>query len=494
MNQNRRAFIRSAAMGVVSFALVNPILISKGQNISTDTNSPDEIYRPRFHFTPPKGWTNDPCGLFYDDGYYYMHYLWNPDLRGWGQQWAQITSKDLIHWKEDGISVKCEGSGSAIVDINNTSGFGTGKNHVMVLVFSEFTKDGQIVGIAYSNDRGRTWTKHEGNPILRHPDDNKDFRDPRVFWHSPTSKWILVLSRGYTKPGNMYESTNLKEWKLLGEVPNGECPDLFELPVEGHPSETKWVYVAGDYPMAPNGVGVKYFIGDFDGRIFGNRSGTNRFGGNFFVGQSFSQIKRTDGRRIWIGWKWLPEDKYGTLGPWSGGIHTLPVVLSLWDIQGTGIRLCQNPAKELQSLRYKHFHFDSRTIMEENSLLSDLKIQGDLLEFTAIFQLDSAAEFGIQLRKGAKGHCTLGYRSASNELFFIPMSGKNGFVQTLTPNEKTVKLHVLLDRSVIDVFGNDGITWNCEFFKTDPDCLGIELYSKGGKVRLLSMDLWKLKL
>lgn len=451
------------------------------------------VYRPQFHFTPPEGWMNDPCGMFYYDGHYHRHYLWNPDLGGWGKQWAHAVSKDLIHWTPWPASISCGGSGSGLVDSENTSGFQTGKDHVPVLVFSEFAGEGQIVGLAYSNDRGRTWTQYAQNPVIRRPDENKDFRDPKVFWHAPAAKWILVLSRGYTAPGNIYESANLKNWTLLGTVPNGECPDMFELTIEGRPGETKWVYAAGDYPMTPNGGGIKYFLGDFDGKAFGNRSTAYRFGGNFFVGQSFNQMPPADGRRIWIGWKWLPADKHGTYGPWSGGIQTIPVALTLREIPGVGLRLCQNPVKELQSLREEHFHLDRQAITEDNLLLSSRGIQGELVEVIARFQLGTAAEFGLQFRKGPKGHCTVGYNTAKQEVFFSTAGGTNGTVQALAPRDKGVQFHMLLDRSVVDIFGNDGITWNCEFFKADPKSLGIELYAKGGTVQLLSLDLWKLK-
>jgi len=454
-----------------------------------------EKYRPQFHFTPPKGWMNDPCGMFYDNGLYHLHYLWNPDLAGWGKQWDHVVSKDLIHWKHWGTSASCNGSGSGLVDTNNTSGFQTGTAPVPVLAYTEFVDEGQIVGLAYSSDRGRTWTQYSKNPVLRRSDENKAFRDPKVFWHAPTGKWIMVLARGYTAPGNIYESADLKQWTYIGEMPNGECPDMFELPIEGRPGKTKWVYAAGTYnPAAPNnGEGAKYFIGDFDGAKFTNQSPAHRFGGNFFVGQSFSHVPPTDGRRIYMGWKWLPGDKYGDLGPWSGGIQTVPVSLTLRDIPGVGVRLCQNPVKELQSLRGEHFHFDRQAITEGNSLLSGRGIQGELLEIVVEFELDTAAEFGLQFRKGQQGHCTVGYNTVKQEVFFTTTTGTKGTVQALAPRNKLVQFHILVDRSVVDIFGNNGTTWNCEFFKADPKSLGIELYTKGGTAQLQSLDLWKLK-
>ena len=157
------------------------------------------------------------------------------------------------------------------------------------------------------------------------------------------------------------------------------------------------------------------------------------------------------------------------------------------------LRLYQHPVKELQTLRGKHFHFDRQTIAERNTLLSSRGVQGELLEIIARFQLDTAAEFGLQLRQGPQGHGTVGYNTAKQEVFFAPAAGPDGPVQSLAPRDKVVQLHILLDRSVVDIFGNDGITWSCEFFKADPKNLGMELYAKGGTVQLLSLDLWKLK-
>jgi fructan beta-fructosidase len=476
--------------------------------VSVTTNY-NELYRPQFHVTPSSGWMNDPSGMYYSEGLYHLNYLWNPDTAGWGHNWAHVVSDDLVHWTQWPNSINEDPEqgeaweGSGVVDPDNTSGFKTGTNDVQVLAFTTNTADaGQIgVGIAYSNDNGQTFTRYAQNPVLpRLEDGNSAFRDPKVFWHDPTSKWIMVLSRGYTAPGNMFESSNLKDWSLISETPPGECPDMFELAIENQPGQKKWVYVAGDYnPATPNnGVGAKYFIGDFDGLEFTDQSPAYRLGGNFIVGQSFNNIPTEDGRRIYMGWKWLPEYEYygehayGTFGPWTGGIQTLPVVLTLRDIPDVGLRLIYNPAEELESMRGEHFQFGPQIIAEGNSLLSSQGIEGELLEMIVQFQLDTATEFGLQLRKGPQGDCTVGYNTATQELFFTSATGDNAISQALAPVDGKVTLHIFLDRSVVDIFGNDGLTWNTEFFKADPDSLGIELYTIGGTVELLSLDIWKL--
>jgi len=456
----------------------------------------NEPFRPQLHFTPPAGWMSDPCGMVYYKGEYHLHYQANPDPRGWGSKWAHALSKDLVHWTHQAPSLvkdKEHGgcwSGSAVVDYNNTAGFQTGSEKVLVLFFTKVTKaQGQTVGLAYSNDRGRTWRRYPSNPVTVPNDGNEHFRDPKVIWHEPSKRWIMVISRGYTAAGNVYRSTNLKEWELAGKAPNGECPDMFELAVPGG-KDKKWLYLCGDYPMTPNGVGAKYFIGTFDGSNFTAESQALRLGGNFFVGQSFANMPAQDKRRIWMGWKWLKTE--GNLGPWTGGIQTIPVELTLGKIDNKELRLFYNPARELQTLRSKHIKCGKQTISERCSILTDKGIGGELFECIADFEPDCAEEFGLHFRKGGNALCTVGYNAIDKKIVFRDATGKEKVSQPLPLDKGRVKLHLLLDRSVIDIFGNGGQTWNCSFFKADRKNTAIELYAKAGTAKLVSLDLWKL--
>lgn len=239
-----------------------------------------EPYRPLFHFSPQKNWMNDPNGMVYYDGEYHLFYQYNPEGDRWGHMsWGHAVSRDLVQWEhlplalaeENGVMIF---SGSAVVDWKNTSGFGQdGKPPLVAIYTGHYTdKPLQNQQIAYSNDRGRTWTKFAGNPVL----DVKmaDFRDPKVFWHEKTGQWIMVVALPNEQKVHFYGSPNLKQWKYVGEfgpagATNGqwECPDLFPLSVVG--GGTKWVLIVNINPGNPQGgSGCQYFVGEFDGAKF----------------------------------------------------------------------------------------------------------------------------------------------------------------------------------------------------------------------------------
>lgn len=240
----------------------------------------DHEYRPQIHFSPEQNWMNDPNGMFYDEGVYHLYYQYNPFGDKWGHMsWGHATSEDLVHWKhhpvalpeEDGIMIF---SGSAVVDRNNTSGLGDEDNYPIVAIYTGHTGEIQQQSIAYSLDGGYEWTKYEGNPVL---DINmKDFRDPKVFWHDETQKWIMIVALSADQKLHFYSSENLIDWEFLSEFgPEGaskglwECPDLFELPVDGNPDNKKWVLQIDLGSNSNNpGSGGQYFIGEFDGKSF----------------------------------------------------------------------------------------------------------------------------------------------------------------------------------------------------------------------------------
>jgi fructan beta-fructosidase len=240
-----------------------------------------EAYRPQFHFTPAKNWMNDPNGMVYYDGEWHLFYQYNPFGEKWGHMsWGHAVSKDLVHWEhlplalaeENGVMIF---SGSAVIDWNNTSGFGKDGKPPMVAIYTgHYTeKPLQNQQIAYSNDRGRTWTKYEGNPVI--DINEKDFRDPKVLWHEATRQWVMAVSLPTERKVRFYGSPDLKSWTQLSDFgPAGsttgiwECPDLFPLPVEGT-NEQKWVLVVNVGGGAPaGGSGCQYLVGDFDGKAF----------------------------------------------------------------------------------------------------------------------------------------------------------------------------------------------------------------------------------
>ncbi|HUT92956.1 MAG TPA: glycoside hydrolase family 32 protein [Thermoguttaceae bacterium] len=473
----------------------------------------DEPHRPQFHFTPPKGWLNDPVAMFHHAGEYHLHYLGAPDKpngKGWGDTWIHLVSKDVLRWEALAPSVAAEkdgtiGGGSVVVDERNLSGFQTGNEKAVVLFYNtmkrvKIPEDGfvagprrqdQMVSLAYSNDRGRTWTPYSGNPFLKPDDGNWHFRDPSVFWHEASQQWIMLVCRGYTEFCDIFASSDLKAWKRVGKAPNGEEPRIFQLPVRGT-GETKWLFLGGDYPMTPPQLGGKYFIGDFDGKNFTPESGARRLGGNHFVGHSFANLPAQDGRQIWMGWKWLRDE--GTPGPWTGGPLTIPAELTLGKDPEGQLCLFYSPAKELQSLRGPAIQLRDQTIDASCSLLTDQGIRGELFEWVAEFQLDTAKEFGLEFRKGPEGGFTVGYDVKGRKRVLRDPTGAEVLSsQRLLADRGRVKLHLLLDRSLIDIFGHGGLTWNCAYFEADAKNQGVELYARQGSVTLLSMELWSLK-
>jgi len=242
-----------------------------------------ERYRPQFHFTPGEHWMNDPNGLVYYQGEYHMFYQWNPLGDVWGNiSWGHAISRDLVHWTELGLAISFDDketifSGSVVVDKDNTSGFGTAENPPMVAIYSSAALPtfAQSQALAYSLDRGRTWTKYAGNPVLDNPD--PDFRDPKVFWYEPTKRWIMPVALSLQRKIQFYSSPNLKNWTLEGEFgPQGaiagvyEVPNLIPIAVQGsRTTETKWLLIVNINPGARGGGSAsQFFIGDFDGHRF----------------------------------------------------------------------------------------------------------------------------------------------------------------------------------------------------------------------------------
>jgi sucrose-6-phosphate hydrolase SacC (GH32 family) len=266
----------------------------------------DEPYRPQLQFTPARNWMNDPNGLVWFDGEYHLFYQYNPNGTTWGDMsWGHAVSKDLVHWEELPVALPVEKdaqgrvtqmffSGSAVVDKNNTSGFGRPGQPAMVAIFTSLypqrttLANGRTVeagtqaqSIAYSTDRGRTWTQYAGNPVIPLPpapyqDEFREFRDPKVFWYEPEQKWVMVAVLSQQRKAVLYSSKNLKDWTFMSEFGPAnavggvlECPDLFELPVDGDRKKSKWVLVINLNPgSVAGGSGAQYFTGSFDGKTF----------------------------------------------------------------------------------------------------------------------------------------------------------------------------------------------------------------------------------
>lgn len=282
----RRPRARAALTGAAALAAG---LLSAGQAAAQTPAPPtpaplyEELHRPQYHFTPAQNWQNDPNGLVYYQGEYHMFFQYNPLGSVWGNiSWGHAVSRDLVHWTELPVALpfsenEAIWSGSVVIDHENRTGFGTRANPPMVAIYSSAAIPGfaQSQALAYSLDRGRTWTKYAGNPVL--DIDDPQFRDPKVFWYEPDQRWIMPVARSLKRTIEFYSSPNLKDWTFESDFgPAGavtgvfEVPDLIPLEVSnGRRAETKWALLINVNPGARlGGSGVQYFLGDFDGKRF----------------------------------------------------------------------------------------------------------------------------------------------------------------------------------------------------------------------------------
>lgn len=289
LNSKKSSMKISSLIFTVGFIL--SLVVFNACNTKTANNSQSDYYteqfRPQFHFSPEANWMNDPNGMVYLDGEYHLFYQYFPDSTVWGpMHWGHAVSKDLLHWEHLDIGLYpdelgCIFSGSAVYDKDNTSGLGKDGKGPLIAIFTHHNFEGEKAGnnkfqyqsIAYSNDKGRTWTKYKGNPVVPNPG-IRDFRDPKVIWHSPSKKWIMSFAAwDHIK---FYSSSNLLDWNHESDFGEGfgnhegvwECPDLFPMQVSGT-NETKWVLIVSIGSGGPNGgSATQFFVGDFDGKTF----------------------------------------------------------------------------------------------------------------------------------------------------------------------------------------------------------------------------------
>lgn len=493
-------------------------------SVDSDSNAYyREKYRLAYHFSPEQNWMNDPNGLVYYKGEYHMFYQYNPEGTTWGNMsWGHAVSTDLVHWEhlpvalemEDGVMIF---SGSAVVDQNNTSGLcDTADGSCMIAIYTAHTDSLQTQAIAYSNDKGRTWTKYEHNPVLDL--NKKDFRDPKVFWYEEGKKWVMAVALPQEHKIQFYESPNLKAWELMSEFgPQGfvdgiwECPDLFELEVKGS-NQKKWVLLVS-YNTDAEGSDMQYFVGDFDGTKFTNDNTddlvlTLDYGRDFYAGVTWNNAP--DEKRLLIGW--FNNWQYANVIPTSTWRSAQSIVreLNLQEFP-EGIRLVQHPVEALQKLRQTHTHEEDINLKEGDSVLSLSNIKSTQMEIIAEFAYEAidtpseadvlASEFGFKVFKGENQETVIGYDVASQSLFVDrTLSGDTTFADNfavktvgLMPTDSgTVKLHIYVDHSSVEVFGNDGYIVMSNRIFPDPQQDAVEVYAVGGKVKLNRLDIWEL--
>ncbi|GAB5519742.1 MAG: hypothetical protein RhofKO_19930 [Rhodothermales bacterium] len=457
-----------------------------------------EPHRPQFHFTPPQAWMNDPNGMVYADGEYHLFYQHNPDTTVWGpMHWGHAISKDLVHWEHRPIALFPDPlgtifSGSAVVDHENTAGFQTGDTPPLVAIFTQHSHERQDAGhddfetqgLAFSNDRGRTWTMYEDNPVIPNPG-IRDFRDPKVRWHVPSQQWVMALA--VYDHIRFYGSPNLKDWTLLstfGEEHGAhggvwECPDLF--PLTTSDGEEQWVLLVSINPGGPNGgSATQYFIGDFDGTAFTNANPADTvlwldYGRDNYAGVTWASMP--DDRTVFLGW--MSNWHYAQAVPteaWRSAM-TVPRELALVETAG-GLRLASAPVEELEVLRgqpivQRALQVDGRTRIEG---LSQSR-------FEAILEVDleatSATQFGITLSNAAGDVYRLTYdrstqqvisdRTGAGDTSFSDRFAAEPHVAIYQSEGATMQWHVLVDVASAEVFIDSGrVVLTDVFFPTTP--------------------------
>ncbi|WP_223066158.1 GH32 C-terminal domain-containing protein [Paenibacillus caui] len=474
---------------------------------NSDRSYHTELYRPQYHVSDATGNMSDPNGMVYFAGEYHQFYQNSG-------QWGHMVSTDLIHWTELQPALVRDAlgeiwSGSAVVDRKDTSGFFGGKAG-LVAIFTHFKDGVQSQSIAYSSDKGRTWTKYEGNPVIPNPG-LKDFRDPKVIWYGPAKKWVMAVS--VDQKVRFYSSKNLKEWTMTGEFGSDqgshaavwECPDLFELPVEGT-EQKKWVLtVSIGNNETTKGSTAQYFVGSFDGENFTNDNAPSDvlwtdFGKDFYAAVSFSDIPEKDGRRIWVGWmsNWRYPFNMPT-SPWKGNM-SVSRELTLRDIPGKGIRLVQKPVKELETLRGKATELAEQELTTKTNPLSG--IHGTSYELDTEFTVNSDSRFGLKLRKGTNQETVITYDPKAKQLIFDrTRSGESqfesGFAEAMTAplelKNGKLKLQIFVDESTVEIFANDGEIVSSNLVFPGAVSNGLELFSEGGGVVLNKAAYYPLR-
>ena len=467
-----------------------------------------EKFRPTYHFSPLYGWMNDPNGMVYRDGEYHLFYQHNPYGSKWGNMhWGHAISKDLINWEHrpDAITPDALGtifSGSAVVDTDNTAGFGAG---AIVAIYTQ-NSDRQVQSIAYSTDNGRSFTKYENNPVLT--SDARDFRDPKVFWHKETQRWIMLLAVGQEM--QIFSSSNLKDWAFESSFGEGqgahggvwECPDLFELPVDGT-NEKKWVLLCNLNPGGPfGGSATQYFVGTFNGKEFVNESPSKTkwmdWGKDHYATVTWSDAP--DNRRIAIAW--MSNWQYANDVPTSQyrSPNSVPRDLSLFTVDGETY-LQSAPSPELLKLRdiskKRSFKVNgTRTIKDmiagnEGAYEIELTIENQHADVIG-FRLynDKGEEVDMQYDMKEKKFSM--DRRKSGEVGFnenFPMLTWT----TIESGKDELKLRLFVDKSSVEAFGDGGrFVMTNQVFPSEP-YTHIDFYSKGGAYKVDSFVIYKLK-
>lgn len=475
-----------------------------------------EAFRPQYHFTPRQNWMNDPNGLVYFEGEYHLYFQYNPKGKGWGNMcWGHAVSTDLMTWRELPIAIpetdQMIFSGSVVVDWKNTSGLGDGQKPPLIAYYTAYnpTTNIQSQHMAYSHDRGRTFTHYATNPIIDL--NHANFRDPKVFYHTESKAWIMAVALSQDHLIQFYRSENMRDWILASAFgPAGstagqwECPDLIEVALDGRPNEKHWVLkVDVDKEFIDGGSGAQYFIGNFDGHAFavdtdrGNPGGEFvDFGPDFYAAVSWSDLPDTQPDPIWIGWQSNHQTgKDYPTDPWCGA-QSLPRRLFLFEERGR-LWLGQSPVVSAEALRAARTSLPSKPLTAGESVtVSQSKAT---FEQILTFATDVPAKLVVSLADGADTLLTLTADFARGELTFArhasqasPQSGFARAASTPLPSNRTASLRIYFDGSLVEVFVDDGRrVYSASVFPISP--LKTLIRCEEGHVSLTSCQTWDIR-
>ncbi len=420
----------------------------------------DELFRPQIHYTPAKNWVNDPNGMVYADGTYHLFYQYNPQGNVWGNMsWGHATSTDLIHWTEQSVALTRDElgdifSGSAVIDKDNTAGFGS---NAMVAIYTSASA-AQQQSIAYSTDGGKSFTRYSGNPVIKNNDDN--LRDPKVFWHEESKQWVMALAKGWKMGTEFYGSKDLKNWTHLSTffVPlagrpslQWECPDLLQFDYKGG---KKWVLIVSVNPGGPIlGSGTMYFVGDFDGTRFTADDLDYPlwldYGMDNYAGVTWSN---TGDRKILIGW--MNNWQYAgdvPCSPWRSAM-TLPRELKLTEHNGKPL-LTGTVVKEIDQIASSWQKAETSLNVEDAyQLRLTLSMDKD-----AVITLSNAADERFVIDVNASSRTLTAHRTSVtgrtsfNGTFSVP-----SIQAPLNTNGDQVTLDLFVDQSSVELITQEG--------------------------------------
>lgn len=454
-----------------------------------------EQYRPQLHYSSKFGWSNDINGLVYYEGEYHLFYQHNPDHNNFGLiSWGHAVSTDLIHWEELPVAIpwgdeKVIWSGSCVVDKNDTSGFfNGGSGLVAVFTYADIaTGMDQTIGVAYSSDKGRTWTKIP-EPVLRN-DGETAFRDPKAFWHEESQKWICIVAGG---PFRVYSSDNLRDWTMESKIGHlwTECPDFFEMPVEGT-DETKWVLgLAGD----------GYMVGDFDGKTFTPITDKVMFDKSPDRYGAMTYNNMPDGRRVEIDWmgSWTYGGELVNVLP-GNGVATIPVEWKLYK-EGDTYRIERDFIDEFDALRGDKIFETTSGVLREGSDNPFDGVKASTLDLVARFRPSDTAVVNFAFNTGNNHDVKVSYDAATQTVSidrtkqFVDVSAmKSVYSGKATVDEDgIVELRIVLDWSGVEVVANEGENLLSTLYFPHPKAKDIEMYVSEGTCEIDQMVAYRM--